>query len=231
MTENQVIEDNTCEHCGRKFIRPTTLLKHLCEQKRRWLDKDRPANRIAYGSWKNYYEIHYPSKKKLSYTDFINNNYYGAFTRFGIYCTDVNVINSAAFSTWLVKQRIPIDNWASDRSYTKYLVEYLRVEDCMEAVKRSVQHLLDLAQDENILLNDIFRFGNSNKLCYMITTGMISPWVLYLSVTGKEFLSKLNQSQQSLVLDYIDPEKWNIKLKRESEKVAEVQSVLRGIPL
>lgn len=228
---NPVTEDNTCEYCNRKFIRSTTLFKHLCEQKRRWLDKDRPANRIAYGAWKNYYEKHFSTKKNLTYKEFTNNNYYSAFTKFGIYCVDINAVNPIAYATWLVKQQIAIDNWASDKSYTKYLIEYLRVENCLEAVKRSVQHMLDLSQDENIVLSDVFRFANSNKLCYMITKGMISPWVLYLSNTGTEFLAQLNQSQQSLILDYIDPEKWNIKLKRDPEGVFEVQQILKAIPL
>lgn len=230
MTDIQVIE-NKCDHCNRQFVRPSTFLKHMCEQKRRYLDRDRPSNRIGYLAWKQYYQQHHPNKKKLDYSDFMNSSYYSAFVKFGSYCYAVKAINSNAFSLYLVKNRIPIDNWASDRSYTKYLVEYLKYENCMDAVKRSIENLLDIANDQNVNLSDVFRYVNSNKICHLITTGKISPWVVYQSNTGKDFLSKLDTSQTTMIFEYIDPERWNIKFKRESENVDEVKILLKSIPL
>lgn len=231
MTTNQVTENNSCEHCNRTFVRESTLNKHLCEQKRRWLDKDKLANRIGYVAWKNYYETHHPNRKGLEYRDFSNNSYYGAFVRFGIYCTEIKAINPTAFSIYLTKNRVPIDNWNSDKSYTKFLLEYLRYENWHDAVKRSIDNLLDICNDENIRLSDVFKYANTNKLCYLITMGKISPWVLYHSSTGKDFLGKLNQTQTNLILDYIDPEKWNIKFKRDQEDIKEVTVLLKSIPL
>lgn len=224
-------ENQSCEHCGRTFIRESTLLKHLCEQKRRWLDKDRLSNRIGYNSWKNYYNTHHPNKKNTTYKDFINSSYYGAFLKFGIYCSDINAINPGAYAEYLLKQRTPIDNWASDKSYTGYLIDYLKTEDSLDAVTRTLDALIKLSKDENIQLCDVFKFVNSNKLCYLITMGKLSPWVLYQSSTGVEFLSKLNQNQTNLVFEYIDPEKWNIKFKRENEKVIYIKEILNKIPL
>lgn len=230
MTDIQAIE-NKCEHCNREFVRPSTFLKHMCEQKRRYLDRDRPSNRIGYMAWKQYYQLHHPNKKNLEYSDFMNSSYFSAFVRFGSYCSDVKAINSNAFALYLVKNRIPIDNWASDSSYTKYLVEYLKYENCMDAVKRSIENLLDIANDQNVNLSDVFRYVNSNKICHLITTGKISPWVVYQSNTGKDFLSKLDTSQTTMIFEYIDPERWNIKFKRESENVDEVKILLKSIPL
>lgn len=232
MISNQDSEsvENSCQHCGRVFIRATTYIKHLCEQKRRWMDRDKLANRIAYGAWKQYYEQYHPNKKKLAYTDFINNNYYIAFVKFANYCVDVRAINPSAYAIYLVKNRISIDNWTSDKNYNKYLTEYLRVENCLDAVKRTIDCMINLSHEENIQLGDVFRFTNSNKLCHIITTGYISPWLLYQSSTGKEFLSSLNETQTSLVFEYIDPEKWNIKFKRELDNLKEVQTVIKGVP-
>ena len=225
------IEQRKCDHCNRVFVRESTLLKHICEQKRRWLDKDKLSNRIAYSAWKQYYQQHHPNKRSLEYKDFITNSFYSAFTKFGIYCAEIHAINPGAYAIYLVKNKISIDNWASDRNYTKYLIEYMRLENHLDAVKRSLECLVDIANDENIQLSDVFKFINGNKLCYMLASGKISPWVLYHSKTGVEFLSKLDQSQVSLVMDYIDPEKWNIKFKRDAENVSEVKALLQSIPL
>lgn len=229
------LQDNTgnygCEHCGRTFIRENTLVKHICEQKHRWLDRDRPGNRIGYGAWKNYFTTHHPAKKNLEYSDFTKSNYYTAFVKFGQYCVDITAINPAAYAAWLVKNKIPIDAWASDRSYTKYLVDYIRSEDPFDAVKRTVNTLLELCNEESLRLQDVFKYLNPNKLCYLITTGKISPWVLYNSAGGIQFLSGLDTQQTGLVFEYIDPERWNIKFKREGENTQEVKTLLKNIPL
>jgi len=223
-------EENSCPHCSRTFIRESTYLKHLCEQKRRWMDRDKLANRIAYNAWKQYYEQYHPNKKKTEYKDFVSNSYYTAFVKFGSYCVEIRAVNPAAFAIYLVKNRVPIDVWTRDKNYNKYLVEYLRAEKCLDAVKRSIDNMLDITQTENIQLGDVFRFINSNKICHLISTGHISPWVLYQSNTGKKLLSSLNETQTSLIFDYIDPEKWNIKFKREPESILEVQTVINGVP-
>lgn len=224
-----VEHDRQCEHCNRVFHRDSTLLKHMCEQKRRWLDRDRPGNRIAWVSWQQYYRTCHPNKRNLEYTDFQRNAYYLAFVKFGNYCVDVRVINPSAYVSWLIRNRTAIDNWVSDRTYTKYLVEYLRVEDSMEAVHRSMDCLLTLSQEQGVALKDTFRYVNPNRICHMITTGQISPWVLYNSQAGKDFLSNLNTDHVSLVMDYIDPERWQIKLFRSESEVKQVQQLLNEI--
>lgn len=229
---NKIVADEDerrCEHCGRTFQRDSTLAKHLCEQKRRWLDRDRPGNRIALAAWQQYYRTCHPNKRNLDYASFQKSAYYTAFVKFGSYCVDVRAINPGAYVTYLVRNRAPIDSWTSDRNYTRYLVEYLRVEDALEAVRRSMDAMLTLGQDENIALGDVLRFVNSNRVCHMIVSGLISPWVLYHSDSGLEFLRRLNQEQTALILDYIDPEKWQIKFLRSQEQVQEVKSLLNEI--
>lgn len=224
-------EENSCTHCGRVFIRENTLIKHLCEQKRRWLDRDKSANRIGYITWKNYFNIHHPGKKNTEYVDFIKNSYYSAFVKFGLYCVEVGVINPSVYATYLQKNRIPIDTWTSDRTYTKYLVDYLRTEDALDSVKRSMDTLLEISNNENIRLEDVFKYIHANKICHNIVSGKISPWVLYHSRSGVEFLGNLTQDQTRLIIDYIDPERWTIKFRREADTVATVKDILDKINL
>jgi hypothetical protein len=222
-------DDLKCEHCRRTFARASSLERHLCEQKRRWLDRDRPANRIAYNAWLKFYRQFQPSKRSLEYRDYVNSAYYGGFLKFGNYCVDVGVINPIGFVDWLLTERVPLDNWNSDRQYTRYLVTYVRTEDALEAVHRSVKHMLELAEAENIQLTDVFRYVSPSKLCFMITSGKISPWILYHTESGKQWLSKLNEDQHGFIYDYIDPERWQIKFRRSPEDVESVKSVISEI--
>lgn len=216
----------SCEFCKRSFIRESTVLKHICEYKHRWMDKDKQGNRLGFQSWVEFYKKNSTSKKQKTYEEFIRSAYYIAFVKFGSYCIDVNVLNVSRYIDWLLKNQIKIDSWCQDSNYTKFLIEYLRIEDPMDAIARSIETTINLAEVERILSKDYLRYGNSNKICYAITTGKLSPWILYHSASGKEFLDKLDESQIKMIIDYLNPELWAIKFKREPEKVDEVKSLL-----
>lgn len=230
-TESSDISLNSCEHCGRNFVRASTLLKHVCEQKRRWDLREAPGSRIGYAAWNQFYTTLQPSKKQKDYRTFIGSPYYAAFVQFGTYCCDVGVINVPEYIRYLLKNNTPIDNWTSDRVYTVYLMDYIKTEDPYDAVKRSAEFMLKIARDENIELRDVLRYVRPNKLCQHITAGRISPWVLYLSDSGAQFLSSLNDDQRSVVWDFIDTERWNIKFKRNYDVVEDLKLLIAQLEL
>ena len=84
-----------------------------------------------------------------------------------------------------------------------------------------------MAETERILAHDILRYGNPNKICYQITLGKVSPWMLYQSDSGTQFLSTLNQDHVTMILDYINPEQWAIKFKRDPETANVVKGLLK----
>lgn len=227
MSDKAATEELRCDHCKKTFVKPGSLLKHLCEPKRRWMDKDKPGNRIAYLSWSKFYAQYQPRGKKKEYVDFISSAYYGGFIKYGNYCVDVGVVSPLHYVDWLLKEKVSLDGWASDRQYGKYLVEYIRLEDSMDAVKRSVETLLKLAETDNLQIGDVLRYTNSNKICHQITAGRLSPWLLFNSDGGRQFLSTLNQGQTEMVFEYINPDLWNIKFMRNKQDVEIVQQVLR----
>jgi hypothetical protein len=190
------------------------------------MDKDKQGNRLGFQSWIEFYKKNSASKKQKTYEEFIRSAYYIAFVKFGSYCIDVNVLNVSRYIDWLLKNQIKIDSWCQDSNYTKFLIEYLRIEDPMDAIARSIETTINMAEVERILSKDYLRYGNSNKICYAITTGKLSPWILYHSASGKEFLDKLDESQIKMVIEYLNPELWAIKFKREPENVDEVKSLL-----
>lgn len=215
-----------CEFCGRSFIRESTVLKHICEYKHRWLEKDRPSNRIGFQAWIQFYKKNSASKKNKTYEEFIKSAYYAAFIKFGMYCVDANVINVSRYADWLVKNQIKIDTWNTDTNYTKFLVEYLRVEDPLDAIHRSIETCIELTIDQSILSKDVLRYANKNRVCFQITKGKISPWMLYHSESGLEFLASIDSTQQKMIMDYINPEQWAIKFKRNSDSVTQVKEIL-----
>jgi len=220
---------NSCEFCKRSFIKETTLLKHICEYKHRWLERDKHGNRMGFQSWLQFYTRHSTSKKPRLYEDFIKSAYYTAFAKFGSYCVEVNVLNVPRYVDYLLKENIKIDTWATDTNYNKFLIEYLSMEDPLDAVHRSAETCLEMSTIQSIEPNDVLRYGNRNKILYAITTGKISPWVLYQSESGVKLLDELSPDQLKIVYDYINPVKWAMKFAKDAEKVNEVKNLLKEL--
>lgn len=217
----------SCEFCNRSFQKETTMIKHICESKRRWQDKDLPANRIAFQTWVEFYKKNSNSKKPKTYVDFSKSAYYIAFVKFGNYCINIKCVNVIRYSEYLLKNKISIDSWCTDTNYTNFLIQYLREEDALDAVARSIETSIEHAPNEDILSKDYLRYGNRNRICHLITNGKISPWMLYHSNSGVSLLESLDEAQQRLILEYINPEKWAVKFKRNPEIVKEVYELLK----
>jgi hypothetical protein len=219
---------HSCEFCKREFVRERTLLSHICEQKQRWQNRDQLGNRLGFQSWLQFYTKNSMSKtKNKTYEEFIKNAYYIAFVKFGNYCAEVNVINVSRYVDWLLKNNIKIDGWNSDVTYTRFLIEYLRHEDAFDAIHRSVETCIRLAEADKIQPHDILRYGNANRICLNITTGKISPWMLYCSDSGVKFLDTLNSDHVKIISDYINPEQWALKFHREPELKQQIRDTLR----
>ena len=201
-------------------------MKHLCENKRRWQDKDQPGNRIGFQAWVEFYKKNTASKKPRTYVDFTKSAYYIAFVKFGHYCVDIKCINVVRYADWLLKNQIKIDSWCSDTNYTKFLIEYLKTEDPLDAIARSIEATMVISTDSGIETKDCLRYANRNKLAYAVTTGKISPWMLYQSESGVKFLEELDESQQKMIIDYINPEQWAIKFRRNTELVTQAKELL-----
>lgn len=218
--------DFKCDFCGRSFVRETTMVKHLCENKRRWQDKDKRGNQIGFQSWLRFYAKNTANKKKKTYEDFVKSAYYLAFVRFGNYCLDAHVLNVDRYADWLLKEKISVDNWIKDSNYTKFIIEYCKTEDPLDAIARSIETTIKLAESDKIQTKDVFRYGNKNKICFEIVKGKISPWMLYQSDSGQQFLGSLDVTQQKMILDYINPEQWAIKFKRQSNIIGQIKELL-----
>ena len=197
-----------CKFCCRSFQKETTLSAHLCEPKRRWQQRSEPAVMLAFQGYRRFYEYTQGSAKTKTMEDFDQSSYYRAFVRWGRYCQSVRAINAMRFLDWLLKHNRKIDRWCSDAVYTEYLVDYLRCEAVSDALARAVEYGLTWSEQTGNPPHDCVRYGNRNALCHAVTTGQISPWVVYNSESGQRFLADLDETQIKMIWSYIDTDFW-----------------------
>jgi hypothetical protein len=205
------------------------MLKHICEYKHRWLERDRRGNQIGFQSFVQFYKKHSAAKKEKTYEEFIKSAYYTAFVKFGNYCVDINALNVPRLVEYYLKENVKIDNWNSDLNYNVYLIDYLKCEDPLDAVHRSVESCIEYAEEEKIQSKDYLRYGSRNKICHLVVTGRISPWLLYHSESGTKFLDDIQEDLIKFIYDYINPVQWAIKFSKEQDNVGEVKSLLKEL--
>jgi hypothetical protein len=200
-----------CRYCKREFSKETTLAVHVCEPKRRHQEKDERGVQLGFQAYIKFYELTQGSAKLKTFDHFAESSFYRAFVKFGRYCVSIRAINPARFTEWLIRQNKKIDYWCKDSIYTEYLLDYLKLENVNDALARAIEFGMDWAEKSGHPAQDCLRYGNSNAMAYAVTTGRISPWVLYNSESGLKFLSELDATQVAMVWPYIDSEVWSKK--------------------
>lgn len=200
-----------CQYCKREFGRETTLSAHLCEPKRRHQERTEKGVHLGLQAYLKFYEYTQGSAQQKTWDSFAESPYYRAFVKFGRYCHNIHAINPLRFMDWLLKHNKKIDYWCQDSNYTEYLVEYLQQEAVADALSRSVEYSMAWAEKNSAQPCDCLRYGNQNVICHAIATGRISPWTIYNSNSGQEFLSKLAADQVAMIWPYINSDRWQQK--------------------
>jgi hypothetical protein len=93
------------------------------------------------------------------------------------------------------------------------LLDYLRVENVNDALARAIEFGITWQEQTSNPAHDCLRYGNSNAICYAISSGRISPWVIYNSDSGQKFLSELTTEQLAIIWSYIDSDFWMKKFQ------------------
>jgi hypothetical protein len=205
-----------CRYCDKEFRKESTLAAHLCEQKRRYQQEKETGVQWGLQAYLRFYEITQGSAKLKNYEDFVTSPYYSAFVRYGRHCVSIHAINHRSFTEWLLKNNKKLDQWCKDSFYEEWLHDYLVKENVQDALERALTEMQKYADSHPDLKNgyrDYFRYGNSNRVIYHISTGRISPWVVYNCTTGVEFLDSLSEEQIAMVMPWIDPDKWQRRFK------------------
>jgi len=218
---------NKCTYCGKVFARERTLQVHLCEPKRRHLQKNEKWVQNAFMVFQRFYEIHQHNMKQKTYDDFCNSPYYNAFVKFGSFVNNVRPLYPEKYIDWVVTSRVKLDHWCRDELYEKYATELVLKESMETAIERSIQTMMDWATEAEAPWNDYFRYASLNRVTRDIKDGKVSPWLILNCASGKEMLSKFSDEQLGFVYEVIEPKHWALRFRRASSDVEVVKEVAR----
>lgn len=216
-----------CVHCDKSFMKEKTLVAHMCENKRRALQKDEKRVVAGMFAYNRFYQLTQNAKKNKTYEEFCKSSYYNAFVKFGSFVTNVNPLYPDKFIDYVIKSGVKLDHWCRDELYEKYLYDMLKVEPVESAVQRSLQTMMEWGDTSQAQFNHYFNYVNHNRAVNDIRNGKMSPWLLLNCKTGKEMVSKFNDDHLDLIAPAFDLPFWTKHFKQKPADVALVKEICK----
>lgn len=216
-----------CEYCGKLFAKEKTLFVHVCEQKRRHLSKDEKHVQAGLLTFQRFYEIAQKGKAPKTFDEFANSPYYTAFVKFGSFLINTAPIYPERFIDYVIKSGVKLDHWCRDELYDQYISELIKIEPADGAIQRSIKTMMDWADKNNAVWEHYFQYVNLNRATHDIKEGLISPWILLNTKSGKEMLQRMNDEQLEIVGPIIDPNYWLKRFKVLPADLELVKDIVR----
>jgi hypothetical protein len=202
-----------CEHCGKLFAKEKTLVIHICEQKRRYLSRDERHVQAGLLTYQRFYELTQKSKASKTFEEFASSPYYTAFVKFGSFMINTAPIYPERFIDYVIKSGVKLDHWCRDELYDSYIRELIKIEPADGAIQRTIKTMMDWADTSSAQWEHYFQYVNLNRATHDIKEGLISPWLLLNTKSGKELLKRMNDEQLEIVGPIIDPQFWIRRFK------------------
>jgi hypothetical protein len=217
-----------CEYCGTGYTREKTLAVHMCEKKRRALQKDEKRVRYGFYAFQRFYEKSMMSKNTKTYEDFCSSQYYNAFVKFGSFLNNVQPLYPEKYIDYVVTSGVKLDHWCKEDMYQKYAIELIQKEGVETALERSVTTMMDWADEQpDAPWNHYFYHVSLNRAVWHIKDGKISPWLLLNCKSGKEMLGKFNDEQLNMIFHIVNPSHWALRFKRQPKDVELVKEIVK----
>ena len=216
-----------CGFCNRGFTWEKSLIKHSCAQFRRSAQEHEPGVQKGFETWLLYLKIKQGSKKVWTYEDFCKFQFYESFVKFGRHIIDISAFNPSAFMAYVIVNSLKLDEWCHVAVYQDYIKDRYDRESSEAAMIRSIETMMEWANQNKDSFENCFRNGNGNVLAHWVSVGKLSPWVLYNCESGLAYLGSMNPDQLNMVIDFISPEYWQRRFELCEPETVRVKELLK----
>lgn len=216
-----------CGYCNKLFAKEKTLGIHICEQKRRHLSKDEKHVKAGLLTFQKFFEFTQRTKTPKTFDEFAKSPYYTAFVKFGSFLVNTAPIYPERFIDYVIKSGVKLDHWCRDAMYETYISELIKIEPADGAIQRTLETMMQWGDKNNAQWEQYFLYVNLNRAVHDIKEGLVSPWVLLNSKSGKDMLKRMTDEQLEIVSPVIDPQFWARRFKSLPADVELVKNVIK----
>jgi hypothetical protein len=214
-----------CVHCKKSFMQERTLVSHMCERKRRALQKDEKRVQAGFLAFNRFWQLTQNAKVLKTYDNFADSSYYNAFVKFGSFINNVSPLYPDKFIDYVIKSGVKLDFWCRDELYEKYLYDALKTEPVESAVQRTLKTMMEWGEEHSADFAHYFAYASLNKAVHDIRNGHVSAWVILNSSTGQTMLRNMSDEQLEMISPALDVPYWIRKFKEVPADVALVKEI------
>jgi len=216
-----------CDFCHHAFSQERFLLDHVCERKRRFLQRDDPTVKYALEIYQRWYARSMARRRNPPSIDsFENSKLYSAFVAFARFLRDLNPSNPLDFVDFLAKMETPLSKWRNLAYYGTYIRERNKNEGPRAAIERNIVLMQEWANDADLDMAEFFRQVSPARATQWIISGRISPWLLFAATRAGDLTARLSEEQTSMVADAISADYWERMVIRHRTEVDDLRAML-----
>jgi len=215
-----------CQYCGSAYVKESTLVVHMCEQKGRHLAKTEKHVQLGYHTYVRFFQLSQKIKNVKTYEDFAKSQYYNAFVKFGSFLSNVNPLYLDRYVDYVVTSGVKLDHWCREEMYYVYVLDLIKKEPAEVALQRTISTMMAWADNNDSHWNHYFKYVSLNRAVYDIKDGKISPWLVLNCDSGRTMLAKLNDEQLGIIFTVMDPEYWARRFRTYPADMDLVKSVV-----
>jgi hypothetical protein len=216
-----------CEYCGKLFAKEKTLTVHVCEQKRRYLSRDEKHVMMGLLTFQRFYQLTQKAQQPKTFDEFATSSFYTAFVKFGSFLVNTAPIYPERFIDFVVKSGVKLDHWCRDELYINYITELIKIEPADGAIQRSIVTMMSWGEKYTAPWEHYFAYVHLNRATHDIKEGLVSPWMILNTRSGKEMLQRMNDEQLEIVGPIIDPQFWLRRFKSLPADLELVKDVIK----
>lgn len=228
-TTNQ--ETFECHFCNKKYKKVETLTTHKCKIRDRLNFKGETYFRLAFLSFNIFYEWGFPRGKPKTEIDFIKSSYFDNFLEYGKFMVAVKINDLEKYTKFLLSNNVPIKHWCDESIYGTFVDRIIKSESPEVAVERTIITMEKWAAKNNKPFQNFFKEAEPSLILKSIKQGKVSPWVVYNTVTGKQFMKRLTPIHIQSLYGLIDPDFWSYEFKKHKNEVSAISAVLKSAGL
>lgn len=229
LAKKKVMEQKfDCKFCGNKFHKESTLAAHMCVKKRRHLDASTDGSRFGLRTFQRFYTLTTNSKKIKSFEEFVDSPYYIDFVKFGNHIAILKPVQIEQYIDFVILSGLKMPKWTTDPVYELYIENLLKTEPAASAAERTITTILNWCEKNSTSFNQFFTNISANEAAYLIKTGRISPWVLYLCNSAEHLMTRfeVDPMHSKMIGQVIDPGFWMRKFKKADDDVDYIKALL-----
>ena len=166
----------------------------MCEQKRRAFQRTEKRVQLGYLAFNRFYQIGMGSQKNKTYEEFCKSPYYNAFVKFGSFVSNVKPLYPEKYIDYVIKSGVKLDHWCKEEMYEQYAIELIKKEGVETALERSVNTMVEWANENNSVWNHYFNNVSWNREEWNIKDEKISRGLYLIVLAEKQCLENLMTS-------------------------------------